>query len=186
MTGRRATLLASPRPSALLSAQQTIMWWPGYLGLVQTRTGPRGAVAFTSTSDGPTFFPSLPEFANSTYCIPGAACRPERPLIPTEMHAWPTATPSWRHYRLHRCNGRLKCLFEDKIMPCFDITPCFDAEDDVRGYKFRHGLNCTLVWRDTRYLMTTATCSHTRCRAFSGHRPTSASLKNWLIGLLRT
>jgi hypothetical protein len=38
---------------------------------------------------------------------------------------------SWRELE----EGR--AVVEDKILPCFDITPCFDAEDDVRGYEIQ-------------------------------------------------
>jgi hypothetical protein len=30
-----------------------------------------------------------------------------------------------------------RAVVEDKVVPCFDITPCFDAEDDVRGYEIQ-------------------------------------------------
>jgi HAD domain in Swiss Army Knife RNA repair proteins len=36
-----------------------------------------------------------------------------------------------------RCLEDGRALIEKKVVPCFDITPLFDEEDDVRGYEIQ-------------------------------------------------
>ena len=36
-----------------------------------------------------------------------------------------------------RCLEDGRALVEKKVVPCFDITPLFDEEDDVRGYEIQ-------------------------------------------------
>jgi hypothetical protein len=36
-----------------------------------------------------------------------------------------------------RCLKDGRSLIEKKVVPCFDITPLFDEEDDVRGYEIQ-------------------------------------------------
>jgi hypothetical protein len=36
-----------------------------------------------------------------------------------------------------RCLEDGRALIEKKVVPCFDVTPLFDEEDDVRGYEIQ-------------------------------------------------